>query len=96
MIQSQGCRIELLGSARLLTGLPIVMVPLDEPVPVRVIIALLAEQYPILVGPIIDPQQGGLCLGFMFNRNGRDFLTSMAAIVSPGDQLFLIASIAGG
>ena len=90
------CRVELLGSAWLLAGQREVLIDLAGPTTVRDLVGRLADDWPALVGPVIDPGRQRLTDGSIINRNGRDFLASPDALIQPGDHLLLVVGIGGG
>ena len=90
------CRVEFYGPARLYADARVIEVELSEPSTLASLVRLLAERRPELVGPVIRPDARWLHAGYIFNRNGRDFLPDPAAIVQAGDRLLLLASAAGG
>lgn len=90
------CRVQLFGLARLTAGVKEVTIDVPGPVPIREVIAALAERCPSLVGPVLDSGGHVLMDGFIFNLNGREFLTSLDDALHPGDRLLLLSSAAGG
>jgi hypothetical protein len=96
MTSGGACRVELLGSAWLLAGQREVVIDLAGPTPLRDLIARLADDWPALVGPVIDAGRQRLADGSIVNRNGRDFLSSPDAVIQPGDHLLLVVGIGGG
>lgn len=90
------CWIEFLGPARLQAGRKSVRLDLGPARTIADMIPLLAEECPALIGSVIDPERRCLSDGYIFNRNGRDFLPDPAAPIAPGDRLLLLSGIAGG
>jgi molybdopterin converting factor small subunit len=90
------CRVELYGSAQLLAGRRAVAVAVAPGMTLADLVTALAERLPALAGVALDPARGAPADGFIFNRNGRDFLTDLTIEVRPGDRLLLLASVAGG
>jgi molybdopterin converting factor small subunit len=90
------CRVELYGSAQLLAGRREVAIAVTPGMTLADLVAALTERLPALAGVVLDPARGAPADGFIFNRNGRDFLTDLTAEVRPGDRLLLLASVAGG
>lgn len=90
------CRVELYGTARLLAGQAAVQLDIGAGARLGDIVIRLGEQLPALVGPVIDAARRGLMDGYIFNRNGRDFVTDPLTAVQPGDRLLLLAGIGGG
>jgi molybdopterin converting factor small subunit len=88
--------VELYGVARLLAGEREVALPVAAGMTLGDLPGALAERLPALVGPVLTPARDRLAEGYIFNRNGRDFLTDDATPVRPGDRLLLLASVAGG
>lgn len=89
------CYVELLGPARLHTGLKHLSVGVGAPTTIPAFLDALARACPSLVGPVLDPERGGLVDGHVLNRNGRDFLKG-GDLIQPGDRLLLMSSSAGG
>ncbi|HWP29108.1 MAG TPA: MoaD/ThiS family protein [Chloroflexota bacterium] len=95
--QSPGhCQVELYGPARLAAGVKQVSIPVGEGLSLAQLVRALAARCPALVGSVVDPERGALLDGYIFNRNGRDFLARPDALVRPGDRVLLLASTAGG
>ena len=93
---SSVCQIDLFGTARLQAGVERVFVPVAPRGTLRDLVAALAEQAPGLVGGVLDVEGQRLVDGYIFNRDGRDFLASLDAPVAPGERFLLLASVAGG
>ncbi len=91
-----GCCVELLGPARLLAGVKAVWLEIGPDAALRDVLVLLAARHPALVDQVIDLEREQLVAGYVVNRNGRDFITSLDAPVRAGDHLLLLASSAGG
>jgi molybdopterin converting factor small subunit len=89
-------RVELYGSAQLLAGRRDVEIAVAPGMTMADLVTALAERLPALAGVALDPARGTLADGFIFNRDGRDFLTDPTIEVRPGDRLLLLASVAGG
>jgi molybdopterin converting factor small subunit len=90
------CWVELFGPARLAAGVREVAVELRRRPRVRDVVRALGATYPVLVGSVMDVERGCLTEGYVFNRNGRDFIIDYDVEVRPGDRLLLLASSAGG
>jgi hypothetical protein len=85
-------RVELFGIPQILTGRWLVEVPgrsLGE------IAEVLAQEFPVLVGPVIDPQTGWLNGGYLFVVDGR-FTRDVAHPVGPQSTVLLVSAQAGG
>jgi len=94
--QTPGCRVELLGPARLISGTRWVDLDIRSETSVSGVIAMLLEACPGLDGAVIDVERQRLVSGYVLNRNGREFLIAADACVWPGDHLLLLSSVAGG
>jgi hypothetical protein len=90
------CQVEFFGPARLLAGMRSVTIEIAQPMELRRLIPALAARCPALDGPVLDPTHQSLVDGYIFNRNGRDFLVETSALVQPNDRLLLLSSLAGG
>ena len=90
------CRVELYGLAQLIAGQRAVVIAVAPGMTLADLVTTLAERLPALAGAVLDPERGAPADGYIFNRNGRDFLTDLATEVRPGDRLLLLASVAGG
>lgn len=90
------CRVELYGTARLLAGQAAVRLDIGAGARLGDVVVRLGERVPALVGPVLDPARHTLVEGYIFNRNGRDFLIDPLTAVQPGDRLLLLAGIGGG
>ncbi len=90
------CQVELFGPARLLVGVRELTVEVGEVPTLRSVALALAERCPALVGPVVSLERQYLSDGYIFNLNGRDFVTRPETAVRPGDRLLLLSNAAGG
>lgn len=90
------CHIEFLGPARLLISVREVTIEIGPEATLGELVLALAERYPALAGRVLDLERRMPVNGYIFNRNGRDFLAEPDSAVRPGDRLLLLASAAGG
>lgn len=90
------CFVEFFGPARLLVPVREVSLPIGPEATVGAVVLALAERYPVLAGLVLDLERRMPANGYIFNRNGRDFLAEPDSVVRPGDRLLLLASAAGG
>ncbi len=96
-VGTQGCRVELFGTARLAAGVREVILPLAATCSVGELVSMLAGVCPLLADAgIVDVSRGVAGEGYLFNRDGREFLTRCDLTVAPGDHLLLLSSAVGG
>ncbi len=88
-------RVELFGIPRLAAGVREVIVPWSPGLTLAGVPERLAACCPALRGSVVT-SGGTLAPGFVFNRNGRDFLRDPATPIAPGDLLLLLSADAGG
>jgi hypothetical protein len=86
------CTVELYGTARLCAKTAKVA---PQAVLSSVFVAL-AEELPVLVGPVIAPDRSKLTSGHACNINGRDFVRDPKHKINPGDSIIIISNDAGG
>jgi molybdopterin converting factor small subunit len=89
-------KVELYGTARVLTGCKAVEIPVADPVTVREVLLGLGRQFPLLGGPVLLPDFSGLSAGYAVNLNGLAFVSDPAQPVRDGDVLLLLPAAAGG
>ena len=91
-------RVELLGLSRLVTGQREVSLELDDEATYRDIVRALSEQYPALIGNVIQSDRKSLQAPNIFNLNARQMIQSkqMENPLSEGDRIILMSMSAGG
>ena len=89
-------RVELFGSARRLARCRYVQIAAPGRAEVRDLTTALAQSCPELVGEIILASQLGLEESYVFNLNGRSFVSNQPIQLRSGDNLLLFSSQAGG
>ena len=89
-------KVELFGTARLVTGKRAVEVSLPTNANRRDFVCALAAACPKLVDHVIRPDLTDLHEGYLLNRGGRAFLRGDTISVAPGDSLLIISNQAGG
>lgn len=90
------CTVELFGVARLLARTAEVPLALPADATYSHVFTALAEKLPILVGRVISPDGSRLVDGYACNVNGRDFIRTASARVTPGDNIVILSADAGG
>ncbi len=90
------CTVELFGVARLRAKTSEVPLELPRGATLANVFSALAERLPSLVGSVITPAKNSLTGGHACNINGKDFVRSPSALVSPGDRIFILSADAGG
>jgi len=93
---SISCTVELFGVARLRAKTSEVPLELPRGATLAHVFSALAERLPSLVGSVIAPAKNSLTGGHACNINGKDFVRSPSALVSPGDRIFILSADAGG
>ena len=90
------CTVELFGAARFFAHTREVSLTLPAGATIAHVYAALAEELPMLVGRVIEPDRARLSEGFACNVNGLDFVRSPLATVASGDSIFILSADAGG
>ncbi|MHB9033701.1 MAG: ubiquitin family protein [Anaerolineae bacterium] len=88
--------IDLLGIARRAVGQKHILLNLAEQSSYQDLVRLLAEQYPSLVGQVINPQTMKLFPSFMLNLGGRQVIKDYSQRLSGGENLILMFVESGG
>ena len=91
-------RVEMLGLSRLVTGQREVSLELDQEATYRDIVRALSEQYPSLIGNVIQSDKQNLQAPNIFNLNARQMIQSkqMDNRLNEGDRIILMSMSAGG
>jgi molybdopterin converting factor small subunit len=91
-------RVELLGLSRLVTGEKEVSLDLDGEATYRDIVRALSNEYPALIGNVIQSDKESLQAPNIFNLNARQMIQSkqMDSRLSEGDRIILMSMSAGG
>jgi molybdopterin converting factor small subunit len=91
-------RVELLGLSRLVTGQREVSLDLDSEATYRDIVRALSDEYPALVGNVIQSDRQSLQAPNIFNLNARQMIQSkqMENPLNEGDRIILMSMSAGG
>lgn len=90
------CTVELYGTARLRAKTAKVALLLPPRAVLSSVFVALAEQLPILVGPVIAPDRRKLTSGHACNINGRDFVQDPRFRIHPEDSILIISNDPGG
>ena len=93
---SLACTVELFSVARLLAKTPKVSLALRDGATLADLFSALADELPILVGPVISPDRKSLTRGSACNINGREFVRDPSVKVKAGDNVFILSADAGG
>ncbi len=88
--------VEFFGLPRIITGRKEIHLEVGSQADSTDLAALLAEEYPDLVGRVIREDPTGFQESYVLNRNGTEFLTAGPLDVRTGDRLLLFSSQAGG
>lgn len=88
--------VELFGVARLLAKTREVSLALPQEATLSHVFSALAERVPVLVGRVINSDEGGLFSGYTCNINGLDFVRAPSARIHSGDKIFILSADAGG
>lgn len=88
--------VELFSVARLLAKTRKVSLALPGETTLAYVLSVLAEELPVLVGPVISQDRRSLASGNACNINGKTFVRDPSATVSPGDSIFILSADAGG
>jgi molybdopterin converting factor small subunit len=91
-------RVELLGLSRLVTGEKEVFLDLGSEATYRDIVRALSNEYPALIGNVIQSDRENLQAPNIFNLNARQMIQSkqMDSRLSEGDRIILMSMSAGG
>ena len=91
-------RVELLGLSRLVTGQREVSLDLGSESTYRDLVRALSDQYPALIGNVIQSDRESLQAPNIFNLNARQMIQSkqMDHRLSEGDRIILMSMSAGG
>ena len=95
-IATIGVKVELFGPPRLGSGRREVELTLPLSANRRCLVAALAQACPALVGNGLRRDLTDLAEGYVFNRNGVDFLGDGDFSLKDGDALLLFCGQAGG
>ena len=90
------CTVELYGTARLRAKTAKVALVLPPQGVLSSVFVALAEELPVLVGPVIAPDRSKLTSGYACNINGLDFVRDPGFKINPGDSIIIISNDAGG
>jgi len=90
--------VEFTGISRMLTGQSDVTFKIDAGTTFKDIVALVAKQYPALLGQIIDMNGRDFIATNLFSLNGQQMIqdSDMGGKPQSGDRLILISLLAGG
>ena len=88
--------VELFGVAQLLAKTKEVPLSLTPGAALYQVFQALAEQHPVLLGRVINPDNSRLISGYACNINGLAFVKDLNAKVTPGDKIFILSADAGG
>jgi len=88
--------VEFLGLARRLAQTKDCMLQTDKAATCADVLRRLAEDYPALIGPVIDSETHELVPSYMLNLNGRHAVRDLSASPQDGDRLILMFVEAGG
>jgi len=90
------CTVELYGMARLLAKTAKVALVLPPQAVLSSVFVALAEELPVLIGPVIAAERNKLTSGYACNINGLDFVRDPGFRINPGDSIIIISNDAGG
>ena len=90
--------VEFMGVARVVSGVKQVALELEEGTTFRQIVRLMGQQYPKLLGEIIQADGETLQASSMLNLNGRRMIqpAQMDDVPNDGDRLVFMSILAGG
>ncbi len=90
--------VEFMGVARVVSGVKQVTLELEEGTTFRQVIRLLGQQYPKLLGEIIQADGETFQASNMLNLNGRRMVqpAQMDDVPNDGDRLIFMSILAGG
>ena len=91
-------KVEFSGVSRVLTGMSDAYLSMEKGAPVSQVIRLLGEQYPQLVGQIIEKDGATFIPTNVFSVNGQAILheSDVTFVPQDGDTLILLSLLAGG
>lgn len=89
-------KVELYGTARVLTGCPYVEIQVPRGSSIRGVLEALGRRYPSLGGSVLLPDYSGLSAGYTANINGLTFVSDPDEPLRDGEVLLLIPAAAGG
>jgi molybdopterin converting factor small subunit len=89
-------KVELYGTARVLTGCARVDILVPDSATIRDVLRELGRRYPSLAGPVLLPDCSGLSAGYAANIDGLSFLSDQDEPAREGHILLLIPAAAGG
>jgi len=87
--------VEMFGPARRLSGQKQVAINVNTGATLQDVVALLAEEFPQLVGTVIEPPCR-LSASYMLNYDGKRAARSLDETPQEGDRLLLLPVDAGG
>jgi molybdopterin-guanine dinucleotide biosynthesis protein A len=90
------CTVELFGVARLTAQTRDVPLRVPRHATIADVLAALADELPVLVGPVITPDRSRLVDGYACNINGLQFVRGTAVAIAPGDRIVILSADAGG
>ena len=96
MTEPLSIKVELFGTARVVSGARSVEVEAHSPKTAGQLAALLARRYPELCGKVLRDDGSALLSSYTFNLNGVSFIDSEDLDINPGDSVLLFSSQAGG
>jgi hypothetical protein len=88
--------VELLGVARLLARVDLLVVPYPAEGTVGALVRELAARLPALVGPVFTGDGAGLADGYVLSLDGRAWTRDPAAPLGDASRAWLLSNIAGG
>jgi hypothetical protein len=88
--------VEFLGLARTLSQTKESLVTLDDRATFHDALAVIAERFPALVGPVLTPDPWALAPSFMLNADGRRIVHDLDAPAADGLRLIIMYLEAGG
>ena len=88
--------VEFFGLPRRLSGVKETAVQVNKQATLRDVTKALAEQFPVFLGPLIDPRTFDLEQPYFFNIDARHVPRSLEHIPKAGERLLLLFLEAGG
>lgn len=90
--------VEFLGVARLSTGMRETVLDMAEDATFRDVVRVLGNQYPALIGQVIQPDGETLYPSHVLNHNGRQTIPprQMGQSLNDGDRIAVMSILAGG